>query len=225
MDPLSSADHILNSFYAGAINFTTDIYEAHVSNNVLGNVANNEKLSANFRNRVKSALDPYEKTALDASKARSHRTRNWINSKAQSWKLPKWMRPSSAEEFARTQGRRRLMADAFAPGSMDKFAESAADRDFLKQIKAARGARSWGTTALGVMAASAAAGLASSAIRATIEQGHRAARVNTSFSSGAFIDSQMAMTTRQRALRAIQNSQSGMRRALGNEANFLHTYR
>jgi len=77
----------------------------------------------------------------------------------------------------------------------------------------------------GVWMASMGASIASSTVNTLRQRGAEEIGKRYGFNSENFVDSQTAYTTRQRALRAIQNSQSGYRRALGNEASFLHTYR
>jgi hypothetical protein len=93
------------------------------------------------------------------------------------------------------------------------------------KVRSALKFRTLSTGIAGVWGISLGASIAGGAIKAVREAGAAAQGNKWKMNTEGFHDSSMAHTTRQRALRAIQNSQSGHRRAFGNEANFLHSYR
>ena len=93
------------------------------------------------------------------------------------------------------------------------------------QVRNAMRFRTLSTGIAGIWGISLGASIAGGAINSIREMGAAAQGNKWKMNNEGFYDSSMAHTTRQRALRAIQNSQSGHRRAFGQEANFLHSYR
>ena len=245
-DPLQSADAVMNGFYAGMLNMGTDFYEQHQNRKFISAVndplSTKQNVSKEFRKTAGDEFSRHHDAAKNQYNRGTHRVRNWASNLTKNINLPLIGNPiSTSEEIIKDKAVRRMSSNK---GLMDKmlsvsenvkgdprmpYAPDSAAQKYTRQlvagVKQGRMVRNWGTAAIGIMAASTASGLASSAIRNTIEKGHASTKANTSMASGAFLDSQMAYTTRQRALRAVQNSQSGMRRALGNEASFLHSYR
>ena len=99
-------------------------------------------------------------------------------------------------------------------------------KDLLKGLDRAFKFRAVGITAITLGFAQLGVGLAQSTISSLASTGRANQTLNrTSMVQSGFYDSNQAYTSRQRAVRAIQMGQSGYKRALGNEAQFLHTHR
>ena len=97
----------------------------------------------------------------------------------------------------------------------------------LKNLQSWGGIRSLGVAALTISASSLGFGLASGTLRYIQSRGRQTRSIDEAkgpLMSEQFMDTSAAHTSRQRAMRAIQTAGGGLRRALGNEAQYLRTY-
>jgi hypothetical protein len=132
----------------------------------------------------------------------------------------------TGEEVANTRANKVLLRDMLDdPNKMgiDKvggFGNS--KKSLMKKFQNIRTFKNITIGAAGLFAASAGISMAKGTINAFISRGNHAGdRTYGMATASGFMDSSMAYTTRQAAVRAIQNSQGSVRRALGNEASFI----
>lgn len=137
---------------------------------------------------------------------------NWITKVSRMvWKAP--------EELAHTSGVRAAAA-AMENGSI---AVSSATRRLASMGLKAHGL---GIAMFSVGLAAAGSEIGGAVINSLHDRGVTGRRLSrNAMNTQSFSDSRMAYTSRQRALQAIQVSQSGYKRALGNEASYIHTVR
>lgn len=176
--------------------------------------------------RYKEGFRAHGRAQMNQGSHPFRRTSNWA---AKKMGAPSFLTPASLSSRGNMLGIRRLahFIDANADTVLPLSGEYAVGHARLRtQIANSIKIRSFGTTAMGIFAASAAYSIARSVTDSIRETGasHRMSK-HSMVDTVGFQDNEVAYTTRQRALRAIQNSQSGMRRAFGNESNFLHSAR
>ena len=133
------------------------------------------------------------------------------------------------EEMATEKGLRKAMQDIAtgsrsASGALANLNGSVAGKALLGDIKDAFKFRKVGIAAINLGFGQLGWELMKGGLDSMASVG-RASRSMTrsAMVQSGFVDSNMAYTTRQRAMRAIQMGQSGMQRALGNEAQYLRT--
>jgi len=136
----------------------------------------------------------------------------------------------STEEIGAQKAIRKLGGEigkgktARAQGIIKELVDSGRG-DLVDSLKNANKLRSLGIAAIGLGFAQVGFEIGAGVTNSLASVGRRSRNLNrTAMVQSGFQDSNMAYTTRQRAMRAIQLGQSGMKRAIGNEAQFLHTY-
>lgn len=96
-------------------------------------------------------------------------------------------------------------------------------RKLMGELKFGSRMHGLGIAAISVGLASMGFELGAAAMSGLSEKGRKdRSLTRNALQSQGFLDSKMAYTSRQRALQAIQLSQGGYKRALGNEASYLH---
>jgi len=120
--------------------------------------------------------------------------------------------------YKRRVALRRSVADVIAnPGTPEGLRDA---------LGVARKARALGVVGMSIGFSQLGFELGSAITGAVASRGREARAMSRSpvMAGQGFQDSRMAYTTRQQAMRAMQLSQSGMQRALGNEASYLHQF-
>lgn len=98
-------------------------------------------------------------------------------------------------------------------------------RALASTLQAGNALRGFGSFAFGVAFANAGYQMAAGSVSYLESRGQRVKNTTSGIDMGkGFFDTRQSYTMRQRGLQSIHNSQLGVRRALGNEAGFIHQY-
>ncbi len=250
--PFSAGDALFNSGMGMAANFATDFFAdniietefrkaARLGDDLRPDTKDIGTLSPNSRNAqsdyqkymkrssFEQTVDTHIKGQTDGrgySKGKHHTRSALNNSTLLNYEFNTFDKKWSLGKFIYDPDKKaRLIGLRQAAGSMvnDPNAPTAL-KDSLKKAISARG---FGIAAMSIGFAQVGFELGKAGTNALASKG-RNARFNTrgpEMSGGGFQDTRGAYTGRQQAMRAIQLSQSGMRRSLGNEAEFLASHR
>jgi hypothetical protein len=173
-----------------------------------------------LRGRISRAMD-YE---LDPKNPNSYMSKNHGLRKFLTKEVdkPNWLRKTSNFLFKTPEQRARNIA--LSRESQLLRTSTLIDPKLRMGLNVATQFRTIGMVGIAAGIGQLGFSLAEASLGALASKGRSASNINReAMVNTPFMDSQTAFTTRQRAMQAIQMSQSGYRRAIGNEAAFLHS--
>lgn len=241
VSPFSTSDKLLNSGIGIAASFGVDWFASKVMAEEIEAYAGMKWADNRYDRLAGSRPNRYGKPVkgkVSSGSAAARRAMqsqygkhvggsHWLRNKLRGSNVtdPNWFTKvqqffiKSPEEVARIKAGRKV-ANMIAGGDI------AAPEGLKSMVRMGRAAHGLGVAMFAVGLANVGYEIGSSLTSAIHERGIQGRRLSrNAMSTQNFADSRMAYTSRQRALQAIQMSQGGVRRALGNEASYLHTTR